>query len=450
MAGERDDEGQGEEETKDPAEGKEPSETDASEGTKDGDAGETSAQASAQTDATEGAKDGDAGETSAQASAQASAHDEGATTSAEPPRAGAAWALPFVRIERALTWFESRVLFLVLLALVLSLVIWISLRGLASPVQADNAAGTVFRGLLGAAVLGALARFGTTRAKIHDETKRAIVTIVAMAIGAAIAPAWRKVGVDHFDAILNWLQEGSALTLFGGLRGVATRLTLLAALIGSSLAAARSKHINIDVVLRFMPPFLRKPVHVLGALVTATVCFAASWGFFDYISIEGFGQRNDLSASAKFVGVREGSSRHFFLLRKQIGLDLRAAPSVILSGVRWDDPSRMNGRAWNTWLDESGFREKFTAEEVELMRAPKGSEDAPRVPVVVLPSENVRGLLLTDMNLMWTFGLFVIGLRVLLRVVLVIAGHASVEQDAEEPDEDTDEPRGPVVEEGAR
>ncbi|MDC0743747.1 TRAP transporter small permease [Polyangium mundeleinium] len=442
MAGEPDDEGQGDEKTQDPAASKEPSETDASEGTKDGDAGETSAQPSAQTDASEGTKDGDAGETSAQ--------DEGAKTSAEPPRVGAAWALPFVRIERALTWFESRVLFVVLLALVLSLVIWISLRGLASPVQADNAAGTVFRGLLGATVLGALARFGTTRAKIHDETKRAIVTIVAMAIGAAVAPAWRKVGVDHFDAILNWLQEGSALTLFGGLRGVATRLTLLAALIGSSLAAARSKHINIDVVLRFMPPSLRKPVHVLGALVTATVCFAASWGFFDYISIEGFGQRNDLSASAKFVGVREGSSRHFFLLRKQIGLDLRAAPSVIFSGVRWDDPSRMNGRAWNTWIDESGFSEKFTAEEVELMRAPKGSEEAPRVPVVVLPSENVRGLLLTDMNLMWTFGLFVIGLRVLLRVVLVIAGHASVEQDADEPDEDTDEPRGPVAEEGAR
>ncbi|HVK66503.1 MAG TPA: TRAP transporter small permease [Polyangium sp.] len=446
MAGERDDEGQGEEETKDPAASKEPSETDASEGTKDGDAGETSAQASAQTDAAEGTKDSDAGETSSQASAQ----DEGAKTSAEPPRAGAAWALPFVRIERALTWFESRVLFLVLLALVLSLVIWISLRGLASPVQADNAAGTVFRGLLGATVLGALARFGTTRAKIHDETKRAIVTIVAMAVGAAVAPAWRKVGVEHFDAILNWLQEGSALTLFGGLRGVATRLTLLAALIGSSLAAARSKHINIDVVLRFMPPPLRKPVHVLGALVTAAVCFSASWGFFDYISIEGFGQRNDLSASAKFAGVREGSSRHLFLLRRQIDLDLRAAPSVIFRGVRWDDPSRMNGRAWNTWLDESGFSERFTAEEVELMRAPKGSEDVPRVPVVVLPSENIRGLLLNDMNLMWTFGLFVIGLRVLLRVVLVIAGHASVEQDADEPDEDADSPRGSVAEEGAR
>ncbi|MDI1443960.1 TRAP transporter small permease subunit [Polyangium sp. 6x1] len=414
MAGEPDDEGQGEDETKDPAEGEKPSETDASDGTKDAD------------------------------TAEAPPPDEGAKTSAEPPPAGAAWGLPFVRLERALTWFESRLLFLVLLALVFSLVAWISLRGMASPVQADNAAGTVFRALLGAALLGALARFGTARAKINDETKRALVTIVAMALGAGVAPAWRKVGVDHFDAILNWLQEGSALTLFGGLRGVATRLTLLVALIGSSLAAARSKHINIDVVLRFMQPKLRPFVHIAGALATAAVCFTAGFGFFDYVSIEGFGQRKEAPLAEKVSGVARASSLHLFVLRKQAALDLRAMPSVVFRGVRWDDPSRMNGRAWNTWLDEAGFAERFTAEELASMKAPPSAGDEPRVAIVNLPNESARGLLVHDMNLMWIVGLWMIGLRVLLRALLVAAGHASVEPDAEEPDED-DAPHAPAT-----
>lgn len=420
MAGERDDDGQVDDETKDPAADEGPSESDASASTKEGEAED------------------------------ASAREEGAKPHAEPPRAGAAWAQPFVRIERALTWFESRLLFVVLLALVFSLVAWISLRGMAAPVQAENAAGTVFRGLLGAAILGALARFGTARAKIDDETKRAVATVVAMAIGAGIAPAWRKVGVDHFDAILNWLQEGSALTLVGGLRGVATRLTLLVALIGGSLAAARSKHINIDVVLRFMQPKLRPFVHIAGALATAAVCFTAGFGFFDYISIEGFGQRKDAPLAEKVSGVARTSSLHLFVLRKQLALDLRAMPAVVFKGVRWDAPARMNGRAWNTWLDEAGFAERFTAEELASMKAPPGTEEEPRVAIVNLPGESARGVLVHDMNLMWLVGLWMIGLRVLLRALLVASGHASVEPDAEEPDEDEQPDAPAAVGEGAR
>src|SRR5689334_17258861 len=133
MAGDQDDE-------KDPAEGQAPSEAEPSESTND------------------------------ESTEDVPSRDEGEKASPAPRHEGAAWARPFVRIERALTWFESRLLFVVLLALVFALVAWISLRGLASPVQSDNAAGTVFRALLGATVLGALARFGTARAKIDDET----------------------------------------------------------------------------------------------------------------------------------------------------------------------------------------------------------------------------------------------------------------------------------------
>ncbi|MDC3958118.1 TRAP transporter small permease subunit [Polyangium jinanense] len=420
MAGERDDEGQGDDETKDPAEAEAPSESDASTSTEKGEAEDVPSR------------------------------EEDAQTHAEPKPAGAAWGLPFVRIERALTWFESRLLFVVLLALVFSLVAWISLRGLAAPVQADNAAGTVFRGLLGAAILGALARFGTARAKVDSERKRAIVTIAAMAIGAGIAPAWRKIGVDHFDAILNWLQEGSALTLVGGLRGVATRLTLLVALIGGSLAAARSKHINIDVVLRFMQPKLRPFVHIAGALATAAVCFTAGFGFLDYISIEGFGQPKDAPIAEKVSGIARTSSLHVFVLRKQLALDLRAMPAVVFKGARWDDPSRMNGRAWNTWLDEAGFADRFTAEELASMKAPPGAEEEPRVAIVNLPGESARGVLVHDMNLMWVVGLWMIGLRVLLRALFVASGHASVESDADERDEDDAPDASAAAGEGAR
>ena len=84
-----------------------------------------------------------------------------------------------------------------------------------------------------------------------------------------------------------------------------------------------------------------------------------------------------------------------------------------------------------------------------MLRAPEAALDEPRVAVVSLPGENVRGILIHDMNLMWPIGLFLIGLRVLLRALLVVAGHASVEPDAEEPDED-DEPRAHAAGEGAR
>ncbi len=395
---------------------------------------------------TEGEGDGEAEDVT---SREASEEPEGTKPAAPPPEApkGARWAMPFVRVERALTWFESRLLFVLLLSLVLALVVWISLRGLASPVQSDNAAGTVFRALVGGACFGAIARFGTGKL---DEGKRAIVTVFAMALGAALAPLWRKAGVERFDAMLNWLQEGSALTLFGGLRGVATRLTLLVALIGASLAAARSKHINIDVVLRFMRPKLRPVVHVAGAMATAAVCFTAGFGFFDYISIEGFGQPKDAPTAVKVAGVARVSSLHLFVLRKQAALDLRTFPSVVFQGVRWDDPSRMNGRAWNAWLDEAGFAERFTAEELASLKAPPSAEEEPRIAIVNLPGESARSILVHDMNLMWLVGLWMIGLRVLLRALLVASGHASVEPDAEEPDEDDDKAASAAAEEGAR
>ncbi len=349
--------------------------------------------------------------------------------------AGAAWANGFVRVERALTWLESRLLFVALMALIASLVFWISLRGMSAPVEGGGAAGTVFRMFVGAAVLGVIARVASVRLLKLDDAKSSAITFGAVVVGVVIASSWRAVGVTRADAILNWLQEGSVLNMVGGLRGLSTRLTIVVAMLGGALAAARSKHINIDVFLRFMRPSWRVPVNVLGALATAVVCFISAYGFVDYTSIEGFEQNKDATISEKIAGIRHKSAEHRFVFWKQAGLDLRAMPVVVFQGVRWDDASRMNGKQWNAWLDESGFSEHFTREQIDSIKAPSSMENESRLAFVVLPGDSAKNVLVHDLNLVWPLGLFWIGLRTLLRALLVVAGHASVEPDADEPDE---------------
>jgi len=52
--------------------------------------------------------------------------------------------------------------------------------------------------------------------------------------------------------------------------------------------------------------------------------------------------------------------------------------------------------------------------------------------MVVVPEGSPRGLLIPTMHLMFTIGFAMIGLRFLLRMLLVLSGHQSVEP---EPDE---------------
>jgi len=150
--------------------------------------------------------------------------------------------------------------------------------------------------------------------------------------------------------------------------------------------------------------------------------------------------------SEKVAGVRRLSETHRFVFYKQISLDLQTLPDVVFRGVRWDAPDRMNGRQWNAWLVDAGFDKQFTKEEFESLKAPASAENEARVPMVMLPGESAKGALSHDLNLLWPLGLFWIGLRVILRALLVISGHASVEPDADEPDEDD----VPTAAEGAR
>jgi hypothetical protein len=113
----------------------------------------------------------------------------------EPEREQAEWGKPLVRLERAWTRFEAWLLFVVLVFLLASLVFWVALSGMASPIATGNAAGTVFRGIVGVTCLGLAARL-LTRNRGLSEQKRSLITLGAAVVGGLLAPSWRSVGVE--------------------------------------------------------------------------------------------------------------------------------------------------------------------------------------------------------------------------------------------------------------
>jgi hypothetical protein len=355
------------------------------------------------------------------------------------------WGEPIARFERKWTRFESRLITYVLVAQILVLVAWVFLAGLSARIstgtEGGNAAGTVFRAVVGAVVLGLCAHFALKRTGHSDDRTGIAVRLAAIAVGVAIAPLWRPVGVDYFDNVKGWLQEGSTLTLMGGLRGLATRLTLWLALLGASLATAAGKHIHIDVILRFLPKRFRLGASIMNFVAAALVCFAGVWGFFDHIAIESYGARAEDSARAKLAHAASEFSEHAFLTRKQLGLDLRSIPHVI-KGDRYD--RWMTAAEWNAWVKGAGFEGHFSADEIERIIVAE-EPDARHAPLVIAPDgKTTRGMLVHDLSLVFPFGLLAIGLRFLLRVLLAVSGHLSLDPDAAHKDEhdDGDEPTG--------
>ncbi|NUP05519.1 MAG: hypothetical protein HOW73_05615 [Polyangiaceae bacterium] len=354
---------------------------------------------------------------------------------AGPPLARAAWGKPFVTIERWWTWFEVRLLVVVILGLVFSMVLWVSLQGMSAPVESESKAGLVFRGIVGAIAIGLAAWLGTGKLGL-DRMKRTIAAMAGIAVGAAIAPSWRHAGVDYFGNVQNWLQEGSSLTMFGQLRGVSTRLTVVLAFIGGSLAAASGKHINIDVALRFVKDRFKLPVFVLQTAATVVFCVVAGLAFFEYIAITNFNAKPESTRSEKYKVVDDAVAQDLFLWRKQIGFDLSATTHV-LGGGKWDDAERLSGRQWNEFLETSGYRDYFTPEQVQSLKSPDEYLDESRLPLAVGPEGPPRNLLVRTMNLTFAAGFFFMALRFLLRLILVLSGHQSIEPESDyDPDAD--------------
>ena len=159
-----------------------------------------------------------------------------------------AWGEPLVRFDKAWTRFESRLCAWVLMAEIAALCLWISLKGLSAEYQpgaTSNISGIVFRSLLSSVALGILAHritrpktgaSATDKQREAAEQKHRVAVTASVVVGLALGRLWPNGGVSYFSNLLNWMQGASLLSLIGGLRGVATRLTLWLALLGGSIA----------------------------------------------------------------------------------------------------------------------------------------------------------------------------------------------------------------------
>ncbi|MGH7281247.1 MAG: TRAP transporter small permease [Polyangiaceae bacterium] len=365
-----------------------------------------------------------------------------------------AWGLALAKLDKKWTKLEATLCAYVLIAEIIALCIWITLKGLSAEyVPGGDRSGLVFRGLLGAVVLGLVANKLTKPKNEEDEGERkknAYAVSSALIVGIALSFAWAKVGVEYFSNMLNWMQSASLLTLIGGLRGVATRLTLWLALLGASLATAQGKHINIDVVMRFLSPRLRIPVAVIGWVAAATMCTAGVWGFFDHIAIEAFhapaiepcaadaNQSCDVAPGKKISFVEQAMGTDLFLVGRQISLDFSTLPKVIV-GTKYSD--YMKGPEWNAWLDAADWTSHFKKEDVDELRVPDDPPGQTHLPVVSIPGspENVPGMLIKELDFVFPMGLFAIALRFILRALLVIAGIYKVDPDAVHGEEEIEE-----------
>lgn len=371
------------------------------------------------------------GETPKPTEAQgAEAEPAGAPEPRTPRPQGAAWGAPLRRFEKAWARFEVKLAVGVLIAEVMSLCAWVFLKGLSTPASSGKA-GVVFRAVATALALGLL-----TWRLLRDKPERfrSTATTIAAAAGLFVGRLWAGVGVQYGSEILNWYQDASALTLIGGLRGVGTRLTAWLAMLGASLATSSGKHINIDVVMRFLPTRARVVAAGSAWLAAAAVCFAATWGFIDHIAVASFQAPREASAGQKLGVLTHELGEQLFIVRRQLGLDLKVGTRVFL-GKKYTES--LSGAEWNAHVREGGYEAWFTPEQVKALAV--ADESKAVSPLVIVPGKNQRGLLIEALNLLFPFGFLMMGFKFLLRVLLVFSGHVVVDPDAMHRDDDEEE-----------
>lgn len=372
------------------------------------------------------------------AAAEGAAAKAADNPSAEPEKA--AWGAPIDKLDRAWTKLDARLCAIVLVADFMTLVGWISLKALSN--SGKGGGGMVFRCMLTALVFGLIAWRAT---KKHE--KREAITTAATIAGLLLGSQWGDFGVVYFSNVLAWLQNASFLVFFGGASDVAKRLTLWLALLGASVATGQGKHINVDVVMRFLSPRARVPVAVLGWMAAAVVCFAGVWGFFDHVAVEDFRVKTSIPCpedpkkncpmppGQKIGIVWHDTGRDLFLARKQISLDFKSLPKV-LGGTpygKW-----LGAKEWNEWLRDGGWESHFAKEDVKALELDETSPDfrTPAVTSVPGANERVHQLLVKEFNFVFAFGLLVIALRFVIRSLLAIGGWIKVDPNAAHGDEE--------------
>ena len=373
--------------------------------------------------------------------APAASADEPAAVEATAATSKAAWGAPLDRLDRAWTKLDARLCAAVLIADAITLVIWISLKALSN--TGTGGAGRVFRCLVTALVLGGVTHVLTRKRHARHEA----ITTVAVFAGLVIGTQFGDFGVAYFGNLLAWLQNASFLVFFGGASDIAKRLTLWLALLGASVATGQGKHINVDVVMRFLTPRARVPVAVLGWMVAAVVCFAGVWGFFDHVAVVDYkapitvpcagAADKDCPAppGSKIDFVWKQTQRDLFLSGRQISLDLKTFPKVLV-GTPYG--GFLTGAEWNAWLHDADWGKHFDLADIKAMEMDEKG-DAFRTPAVTAvpgAGDRVYQLLVRECNFVFAFGLLVIALRFVLRSLLAIGGWIKVDPNAAHGDEE--------------
>ncbi len=356
----------------------------------------------------------------------------------------AAWGEKLFAFDKKWTKLEARLLWWVLAAEIFALVFTVFIGGLATDPGGGAQSGIVLRSVLGATVFGLIAN----RA-MRGKERREVVVIVAVVVGVVLGPKWAGWGVSYFGNIRNWLQNASVLLLVGGVSQLAKRLTLWLALLGASVATAQGKHINVDVVMRFLSPKARVPVAVIGWVGAGLVSFAAVFAFFDELAIADYKAHDTKPCAADQLKTCETTEmermsemshiigRDLFLLGRQASLDVRALPKIV-SGVRYDD--WLTAKEWNEWMKGGSWEQYYPKADIDGLQMPEDG-DAKRSPAVVVPGavEKPEELLMRELDLIVPFGLLMISLRFILRGLLALSGWIKVDPNAAHADDHDDE-----------
>jgi C4-dicarboxylate transporter, DctM subunit len=355
-------------------------------------------------------------------------HDDRIASARRP-----AWGGPLARLDGGWQRLESWLCVTVLVAEIAALTLWVVLKGLSTDSAYGDRSGLACRSLLAVACLGSAAHLASRRALRARPALHRAVVLGAMVAGLGAARLWAHAGVHASSNALNWLQDASSLTLIGGLRGLATRLTLWLALLGASLATSLGKNLHVDVVVRYIPRRFRTAIAIAGWLAAAVVCGAGAAGFVDYIGISDFraaathpcsgdaGRTCDAPVSERLTTIGRVMSADFFVLGRQASLDFRSLPHV-LSGDAYD--GWMTATEWNAWLDGADWTAHFDRAAVDGLRMDPSAPGATRAPQVSCPGtgDQPGGLLIRDLNFVFPFGLAILAIKFVLRILLVLAG----------------------------
>jgi hypothetical protein len=177
------------------------------------------------------------------------------------------------------------------------------------------------------------------------------------------------------------------------------------------------------------------------------VCAVAVFGFADYIGIAAFrvsamqpcpgepSKACDTPAGEKVAAVMKEIGSDTFLFGRQASLDLKSLPRVI-TGTPYD--RWMTAGEWNSWLDGADWTAHFEKSAVDALHMDPSVPGATRMPQITVPGtgEDARGLLIRELNFVFPFGLAVIALKFLLRILLLVSGHIRVDPEVELDDEE--------------